>query len=180
MNTACKTKEWDVQLKKKRVSHFKAGSELADKVNKMNVDINEQQDENSVTTDIEIDVEQNENELLKVWLKKKRKTRMKAGADLTDKVNLVNIDLTEELSEAAQSCKLKMEFESEDNGGFELNLRKRDTRFKASADLTEKVNMVDVDWTEDLSDESEMLTVSIKVVSTICPALVLEKAEVEK
>lgn len=178
MNKDCKRKEWDVKLKKKRTSKFKAGSELADKVNRMAVDINEEIDENLVTTDVKMEIEQSDNDILKIGLNKKRKTRFKAGADLTDKVNTVSVEVEEESNEHLDSCRLKMKLESEDNERFELNLKKREMRFKAGADLTEKVNLVDLDWHEEQSDESETLSVTIKVVSSVCPVHVLDKAEV--
>ncbi|MES2587711.1 MAG: hypothetical protein V4622_01950 [Bacteroidota bacterium] len=178
MNKDCKAKEWDVKLKKKRVPRFKAGSELADKVNKMAVDINEESDETTATTDIKMEIEQSENDVLKIALKKKRKTRFKAGADLTDKVNLVSADIEEESSEDLESCKLKLKLESEDNERFELNLKKRATRFKAGADLTEKVNLIDVDWIEEHDEDIETLSVSIKIVSSVCPIHISEKAEI--
>lgn len=179
MNKECKAKEWDVKLKKKRTAKFKAGSELADKVNRMAVDINEETDETGATTDIKMEVEQKENEVLKVAIKKKNVTRFKAGADLTDKVNLVSVDLEEEATENLDSCRLKMKLESEDNERFELNLKKRIKRFKAGTELSERVNLVDVDWMEEQNDENESLSVSIKVVSSICPVEVLDKAEVD-
>ena len=179
MNEECKVKEWDVKLKKKRTTKFKAGSELADKVNKMNVDISEETDETTATTDVKMEIEQNENDILKIALKKKNKVRMKAGADLTDKVNLVSVDLEEEAMENEDSCRLKMKLESEDNERIELTLKKRATRFKAGADLTEKVNLVDVDWVEEHDEEIETLSVSIKVVSSVCPIHISEKVELE-
>lgn len=179
MNKDCKAKEWDVKLKKKRIAKFKAGSELADKVNRMAVDINEEIDETNATTDVKMEIEQSENDILKIALKKKRKTRFKAGADLTDKVNLVSAEIDEESSEDSESCKIKLKLESENNDRFELNLKKRATRFKAGADLTEKVNLVDVDWIEEHSDEMETLSVSIKVVSSVCPVHISEKATAE-
>ncbi len=180
MNKDCKVKEWDVKLKKKRTAKFKSGSELADKVNKMNVDINEESDETTATTDVKMEIEQSENDILKIALKKKRKTRFKAGADLTDKVNLISVDLEEEATESLDSCRLKMKLESEDNERVELNLKKRETRFKAGADLTEKVNLVDVDWIEEHEEDIETLSVSIKIVSSVCPIHVSEKTEIEK
>lgn len=179
MNKECKPKEWDIKFERKNKVRFKAGSELADKVNRMAVDINEEMDENATTTDINMEVEQNKDEVLKIGLKKKRKPGFKAGADLSGKVNLVSVDLDEESSEISESCKLKMKLESENNERFELNLKKRATRFKAGADLTEKVNLVDVDWIEEQDEKSETLSVSIKVVSSVCPVHILDKAAVE-
>jgi nucleoid DNA-binding protein len=178
MNKDCKTKEWDIKLKAKKSPRFKAGSKLADKVNKMNVDINEESDETTATTDVKMEIEQYENDILKIALKKKRKTRFKAGADLTDKVNLISVDLEEEATESLDSCRLKMKLESEDNERIELNLKKRATRFKAGADLTEKVNLVDVDWIDEHDGEIETLSVSIKIVSSVCPIHISEKAEI--
>lgn len=179
MNKECKSKEWDIKFETKNKVRFKAGSELADKVNKMKVDINEETDENTSTTDIKMEVEQRENEVLKIALKKKKKPQYKAGADLSEAVNLVSVDLVEEADENLTNCQLKMKLESEDNERFELSVKKRDLRFKAGADLTDKVNLIDVDWIEEADEQSETLSVSIKVVSSVCPVHTSDKAEVE-
>ena len=179
MNKECKTKEWDVQLTKKRDVRFKAGSELADKVNRMAVDINEETGENTVSTDLNMEISQSEDDLLKIALKKKSKPDFKAGADLSGRVNRVSVDLAEEVSEDSGSFNLNMQLESEESERFELSLKKRVARFKAGADLTEKVNLVAVDWMEERNEESETLSVVLKVVSSVCPSPILDIPGIE-
>ncbi len=45
MNKNCKAANWFVKFKAKKKPRFKAGSELSDKVNKMNVEIHEEEGE---------------------------------------------------------------------------------------------------------------------------------------
>lgn len=179
MNKDCKTKEWDIKLKAKKSPRFKAGSELADKVNKMSVDINEEADENSVTTDVDMEIEQRKNERLEISLRKK--LRFKASGDLTEKVNMVSVEVEENADEVSESSKLKMKLESEENERLELSVkRKNKTRFKPGTDLTEKVNKVAVDWSDEEIEDSETLTVSIKLSTMTCPIQVSEATELQK
>lgn len=50
-----------------------------------------------------------------------------------------------------------------------LSVRKRDVRrFKAGAELSGKVNIMEVDFNEEVNDTSEFLEVKIKLTSETC------------
>jgi len=50
-----------------------------------------------------------------------------------------------------------------------LSVRKRDVRrFKAGAELSGKVNIMEVDFNEEVNDTSELLEVKIKLTSDVC------------
>lgn len=50
-----------------------------------------------------------------------------------------------------------------------LSVRKRDVRrFKAGAELSGKVNIMEVDFNEEVNDTSELLEVKIKLSSDVC------------
>lgn len=50
-----------------------------------------------------------------------------------------------------------------------LSVRKRDVRrFKAGAELSGSVNIMEVDFNEEVNDTSEMLEVKIKLTSNVC------------
>lgn len=52
---------------------------------------------------------------------------------------------------------------------LELSVRKRNVRrFKAGAELSGKVNIMEVDFNEEMNDTSEMLEVKIKLSSDVC------------
>ena len=60
MNKVCKSSDWKVQLKAKKKpvpKKFGTGSELSDKVNIMNVDIEENEDDQHEDTSINIEIE---------------------------------------------------------------------------------------------------------------------------
>ena len=61
------------------------------------------------------------------------------------------------------------------NSDLILNVKKKDVRrFKAGAELSGKVNKMDVDLVEDVTDTHEILAISIAMRSEKC----LQKAEV--
>jgi nucleoid DNA-binding protein len=229
MNKNCKSSNWLLKLKAKKKPRFKPGSELSEKVNKMNVDIQEEENENSKELDFKMEMEQNENDHLEIALKKK--LRFKAGADLTEKVNVVSIETDETFDEDSTeselklkleerqdetleiSCKKKIKFKAgselsdkvnkmdfhldensdEDSANTSLKMEietvekqrlalalKKKIKFKAGADLTDKVNLIAVDWVEEMTGEQEIVTVSLKINSTICQNLVSESLELQK
>lgn len=50
-----------------------------------------------------------------------------------------------------------------------LNVRKKDVRrFKAGAELSGKVNIMDVDFNEEVNETSELIEVKIKLSSESC------------
>jgi nucleoid DNA-binding protein len=227
MNKNCKAANWFVKFKAKKKPRFKAGSELSDKVNKMNVDIQEEESEISKAIDMKMEVEQSENDHLEIALKKKlrfkagadltekvnlvsvessenfdedsseselklkleenesetldisckKKIKFKAGAELTDKVNKLNFDLDENSDENSADTMLKMEIETMEKQRLAIALKKK-IKFKAGADLTDKVNLVAVDWIEEMTDDQEIVTVTMKISSAICQTQISEKAEI--
>ena len=229
MNKDCKSSNWLLKLKAKKKPRFKPGSELSDKVNKMNVGIQEEESETSKELDFKMETEQSEKEHLEIALKKKlrfkagsdltekvnmvnietnetfdensseselklkleenqdetleisckKKIKFKAGAELTDKVNKINIDLEENSDEDSANTLLKMEIETMEKQRLAIALKKK-IKFKAGADLTDKVNLVDVDWTEEMIGEQEIVTVSLKINSTVCQTGVSENLELQK
>ena len=51
-----------------------------------------------------------------------------------------------------------------------LNVSKRAPRFKAGAELSKSVNLVDVEWNEEVSDTHEVLEVKLHLRSEGCIA----------
>lgn len=217
MKKECKLANWDLKFKSRKKPRFKAGSELSDKVNKIDVEIQEGESETSKELDFKMEVEQSENDHLEIALKKKlrfkagsyltekvnrmsveedetsdadssesnlrinieenlnekleisckKKIKFKAGAELTDKVNKMNFDLDENSDLNSADTMLKMKLETEEKKSLAISLKKK-IKFKAGADLTDKVNLVAVDWIDEINEEQEILTVSLKITSTIC------------
>lgn len=229
MNKNCKSSNWFLKFKSKKKLSFKAGSELSDKVNKMNVEIQEEESEIFKAIEIKMDVEQSEKDRLEIALKKKlrfkagadltekvnlvsietdetfdensseselklkleenqdetleisckKKIKFKAGAELTDKVNKINIDLNENSDEDSANTLLKMEIETMEKQLLAIALKKK-IKFKAGADLTDKVNLVAVDWIEEMTGDQEIVTVSLKIHSTICQTQISEALKLQK
>lgn len=229
MNKDCKSNNWLLKLKAKKKPRFKAGSELSDKVNKMSVDIQEEESEISKELDIKMDFEQSEKDRLEIALKKKlrfkagadltekvnlmsiesdetydedsieselkvkieenqdetleisckKKIKFKAGAELTDKVNKLNFDLDENADEDSANTMLKVKLETEENQSLAIALKKK-IKFKAGADLTDKVNLVVVDWIEEMTGDQEIVTVTLKINSTICQTQISEESKLQK
>ena len=229
MNKNCKSANWFLKFKAKKKPRFKPGTEMSEKVNKMNVEIQEEESEVSKAIDIKMEVEQSENDPLEIALKKKlrfkagadltekvnlvsvetsenfdedstefevklkleenesetmdisckKKIRFKAGSELSDKVNRMKIDLDEDSDEDSANTLLKMEIETMEKQRLSIALKKK-IKFKAGADLTDKVNLVDVDWTEEMTEDQEVVTVTLKVSSSICQTEISEVTELQK
>ena len=229
MNKNCKSSNWFLKFKNKKKSTFKVGADLTEKVNKINLEIQEEESEISKAIEMKMEVEQSENDRLEIALKKKlrfkagadltekvnlvsietdetfdkdsteselkmkleenqgetleisckKKIKFKAAAELTDKVNKINIDLDENSDEDCANTLLKMEIETMEKQRLAITLKKK-IKFKAGADLTDKVNLVDVDWTEEMTDDQEIVTVSLKISSTICQTQISDAFELQK
>jgi nucleoid DNA-binding protein len=229
MNKICKSSNWLLKLKAKKKPRFKPGTEMAEKVNRINLDIQEEESEISKAMDLKMEMELSEKEHLEIALKKKlrfkagadltekvnlvsvetienfdedsteselklmleenqdetleisckKKIKFKAGAELTDKVNKINIDLDENSDENSADTTLKMEIETMEKQRLAIALKKK-IKFKAGADLTDKVNLVAVDWIEEMTGEQEIVMVSLKINSTICQTEVSKNLELQK
>ena len=228
MNKNCKSSNWLLKLKAKKKPRFKPGTEMAEKVNRINLDIQEDQNEVSKAMDLKMEMEQSEKDRLEIALKKKlrfkagsdltekvnmvsietdetfdedstesevklkleenqdetleisckKKIKFKAGAELTDKVNKINIDLEENSDVDSANTSLKMEIETMEKQRLAIALKKK-IKFKAGADLTDKVNLVAVDWVEEMTGDQEIVTVSLKINSTVCQTEVSENLELQ-
>lgn len=123
----------------KRKCHFKAGSELADKVNRANIILDDYSKENLYNVKCTLELVCSDGTRIYESLRSKKKLRFKAGADLTEKVNLTL------------------------NGQpLKFQASKKKIRFKAGADLTDKVNIVEVDYIEEVSEDSVFITIDIR------------------
>jgi nucleoid DNA-binding protein len=177
MNKVCKSSDWKVQLKAKKKPRFKPGSELSDKVNIMNVDIEENEDDQHKDTSINIEIEKESKERVEISVKSKGKTRFKAGSDLTEKVNEMDIELIEEINEDVEISEVKLITRAKENVHRSIDVRRKSKpRFKPGTDLTDKVNKVAVDITEVMEDEFEVCEITIQITCKAC-ALVETAAE---
>jgi NhaP-type Na+/H+ and K+/H+ antiporter len=92
----CKTNDWNVNFRTRKKLRFKNSNDPTEKVN-VEVDINEENDENTEADLLALKVKNEEKkEIFDLKLSKKKKVKFKAGADLTDKVNLVDVDWNRE------------------------------------------------------------------------------------
>jgi nucleoid DNA-binding protein len=177
MNKVCKSSDWKVQLKAKKKPRFKPGSELSDKVNIMNVDIEENGDNQYEDTSINIEIEKESKERVEISVKSKGKTRFKAGSDLTEKVNEMDIELIEEINEDVEISEVKLITRAKENVHRSIDVRRKSKpRFKPGTDLTDKVNKVAVDITEVMEDEFEICEITIQITCKAC-AIVETAAE---
>jgi nucleoid DNA-binding protein len=102
MNKECKTNDWNVNFRTRKKLRFKNSNDLTEKVN-VEVDVNEQSDENEEADTLVLKVKNEEKkEIFDLKLSKKKKVKFKAGADLTDKVNLVDVDWNREETETEE------------------------------------------------------------------------------
>lgn len=123
----------------KRKYRFKAGSELADKVNRANIIFDDYSKDGLFNLKYTLELIFNDGTKVYESSRLKKKMRFKAGADLTEKVNLTF------------------------NGKpLEIKKGKNKTRFKAGADLSGQVNVVEVDYIDEVQKDSVYITIDIK------------------
>ena len=66
MKKVCSLNDWKLKLRAKRKPRFKPSSELSDKVNIMNVDINEEMDDQKEQKSILVELEKESKEKLEI------------------------------------------------------------------------------------------------------------------
>jgi hypothetical protein len=105
----------------------------------------------------------------KLKLKAKRKPRFKAGSELTEKVNIMHVEINEEMDDQKEQKSILVELEKESKEKLRISYKESSTPLpiaigiKAGADLTEKVNVMEIDLMDEVNDESEIS--EIKLIS---------------
>jgi nucleoid DNA-binding protein len=169
MKKVCSLNDWKLKLRAKRKPRFKPGSELSDKVNIMNVEINEENDDLQESKSIHMKLEKESKEQLAISYKERATPRFKAGADLTEKVNVLEIDLMDEVNEDSEISEIKLSSRAKENVHRSIEVRRKSKpRFKPGTDLTDKVNMVEVEVIEEMENEFEVCEITINITSNAC------------
>jgi nucleoid DNA-binding protein len=177
MNKVCKSSDWNVKLRAKKKPRFKPGSELSEKVNIMHVDIEETEDDQHESSSVNIEIEKENKERIEISMKSKGTPRFKAGSDLTEKVNEMEIDLLEEITDEVEISEVKLVTKAKENVHRSIDIRRKlRPRFKAGADLTDKVNKIDVQISEEIEGDFEVCEISIQIK---CNACFLEESAAE-
>jgi nucleoid DNA-binding protein len=167
MKKVCKSSDWNVKLRAKKKPRFKPGSELSEKVNIMHVDIEETEDDQHESSSVNIEIEKASKERIEIEMK--TKTRFKASGDLTEKVNQMEIDLFEEITDEIEISELKLVTKAKENEHKAISVkRKSKPRFKAGADLTDKVNKIDIEILEEIEEDFEVCEITIKLKCNAC------------
>jgi nucleoid DNA-binding protein len=169
MKKVCSLNDWKLKLRAKRKPRFKPGSELSDKVNIMNVEINEEMDDYKEQKSILVELEKESKEKLEISYKERSTPRFKAGADLTEKVNVMEIDLMDEVNEDSEISEIKLISRAKENVHRSIEVRRKSKpRFKPGTDLTDKVNMVEVEVIEEMENDFEVCEITINITSNAC------------
>ena len=172
MNKVCKSSDWLLKLRAKRKPRFKPGTEMAEKVNIMHVDINEENDDLHESKSIHMKLEKESKEQLAISQKERATPRFKAGADLTEKVNVLEIDLVEELNEDSEISEIKLISRAKENVHRSIEVRRKSKPlpkgFGTGTDLTDKVNMVQVEVIEEMEYDFEVCEFTINLTSNAC------------
>jgi nucleoid DNA-binding protein len=177
MKKVCKSSDWKVKLRAKKKPRFKPGSELSEKVNIMNVGINEHGDDQHEDTSINIEVEKENKDRIEISMKSKGVTHEKTSGDLIEKVNEMEIDLFVEITDEIEISEVKLVTKAKENFHRSIDIRRKSKPlFKAGADLTDKVNKIDVQISEEIEGDFEVCEINILIK---CNACVLEESAVE-
>jgi nucleoid DNA-binding protein len=92
-----------------------------------------------------------------VKLRAKKKPRFKPGSELSEKVNIMHVDIEETEDDQHESSSVNIEIEKENKERIEISMKSKGTpRYKASGDLTEKVNEMEIDLLEEITGEIEI------------------------
>jgi nucleoid DNA-binding protein len=177
MKKNCKSSDWNIKLRAKKKPRFKPGSELSEKVNIMNVEINEENDDLQESKSIHMKLEKESKEQLAISYKEKAMPRLhsvlpsevKAGADLTEKVNVMEIELIDEVNEDSEISQIKMISKAKENVHRSIDVRRKSKPlFKHGTDLTDKVNLVAVEVIEGMENDFEVCEITINLTSNAC------------
>jgi nucleoid DNA-binding protein len=172
MKKVCSLNDWKLKLRAKRKPRFKPGSELSDKVNIMNVDINEEMDDEKEQKSILVELEKASKEKLEISYKERSTPRFKAGGDLTEKVNVMEIDLMDEVNDDSEISEIKLISRAKENVHRSIEVRRKSKpRFKPGTDLTDKVNMVEVEVIEEMENDFEVCEITVHIKSNACALL---------
>jgi nucleoid DNA-binding protein len=169
MKKVCSLNDWKLKLRAKRKPRFKPGSELSEKVNIMNVEINEENDDLQESKSIHMKLEKESKEQLAISYKERATPRFKAGADLTEKVNVMEIELMDEVNEDSEISEIKLISRAKENVHRSIEVRRKSKpRFKPGTDLTDKVNMVEVEVIEEMENDFEVCEITVHIKSNAC------------
>ncbi len=169
MKKVCSLNDWKLKLRAKRKPRFKPSSELSDKVNIMNVDINEEMDDQKQQKSILVELEKESKEKLEISQKERSTPSFKAGADLTEKVNVIENDLIDEVNEDSEISEIKLISRAKENVHRSIEVRRKSKpRFKLGTDLTNKVNLVADEVIEEMENDFEVCEITINITSNAC------------
>lgn len=102
---------------------------------------------------------QQHEQTLGVWYRELRRI-IKSLKALLNRLALIEKPRQDKQRKKMENCK---------KSDLVLNVRKRGVRrFKAGAELSSTVNIMDVDFNEEVNDTSELLEVKIKLTSDVC------------
>jgi nucleoid DNA-binding protein len=168
MNKVSKSSDWKVKLKSKKKPRFKPGSELTDSVNIMNVEVIEDNDDQKESTSFQMNLEKESKEQLAISYKETTMPGANSGTESIDKVNVMEIELTDEVNDDSEISEVKMTTSSNQNASRSINVRRKSKpRFKPGADLTDKVNLVAVEVLEQVENDVEVCEITINITSKV-------------
>lgn len=171
MNKVSKSSDWKVKVKSKKKPRFKPGSELTDSVNIMNVEVIEDNDDQKESTSFQMNLEKESIEQLAISFKETTMPSANSGTESIDKVNVMEIELTDEVNDDSEISEVKMTTSSNQNANRSINVRRKSKPlpkvFGTSTDLTDKVNLVAVEVLEQVENDVEVCEITINITSKV-------------
>ena len=102
----------------------------------------------------------------KVKVKSKKKPRFKPGSELTDSVNIMNVEVIEDNDDQKESASFQMNLEKESKE--QLTISYKETTMPSANSETEsieKVKVMEIELMEELNDDSEISEVKMATSS---------------
>ena len=89
-----------------------SGTESIEKVNVMEIELMEELNDDSEISEVKMTTSSNQNANRSINVRRKSKPRFKPGADLTDKVNLVAVEVFEQVENDVEVCEITINITS--------------------------------------------------------------------
>ena len=88
---------------------------------------------------------------------------------MTEKVNVIEIDLIDEVNEDSEISEIKLISRAKENVHRSIEVRRKSKpRFKLGTDLTNKVNLVADEVIEEMENDFEVCEITINITSNAC------------
>ena len=108
-----------ISYKETTMPSANSGTESIEKVNVMEIELMEELNDDSEISEVKMTTSSNQNANRSINVRTKKKPRFKVGTELTDKINLVAVDVIEQVENEIEVCEITINITSKVNAWVE-------------------------------------------------------------